>query len=221
MAGLELPVQNGEIFQKRSIDDCRALARPLRELLLGLYDLAGAAPFLGGQEEAARSLRKSLRTVQRNTAALVQAGLVFERRRQRGLNAVILLHPIVAAFAAAERHQPSRARYQRKAPQYKPARTAIRSTSLAMRVARIRRQDGRPFVPAPYLLELLTAPEYDACVAAANADTNQPLLGVPEVDHELRMILLTKVARERHRAHTLAWIAVGIGRDPFQMSLAA
>lgn len=215
MAGLELPVENA--FSGRTIADCRSLPRPVRELFLRLHDLVGPGPFIGGQNELAHALGRSLRTVQRNLAALINAGLVIERRRQRGLTAVLLLHPVVTTYAATERIQPSRPRYARKEPRYTERATAVERASAAFAVASVRRKDGRPFVPAPYIIDLLSASERDACLAALTRHgLKARFFGLEDLDAEIAEHLYRMLKRQHHRAYTLAWIAVGVGRDPFQ-----
>lgn len=219
MAGLEIPVSEG--FSALTLAHCRALARPARELFLRIYDVVGPGPFMGGQTDLAQALGRSLRTVQRNLATLIRAGFIIERRRQRGLNAILVLHPIVSAYAAAERHQPSRPRYVRKAPRYVD-RIPVTQDSAAYRVALVRRDTGGPFVPVAYIAQLLTEAEWDACVAVLLKEgRGATFFGLEHVDAELADYLQRRLKREHYRAQTLAWIALGVGRDPFQMRFTA
>jgi hypothetical protein len=192
-------------FPKRSEVDFRALPRPARELLLALWGLTGGIPYESGQAALAAAIGSSERTVRRNLAVLVAAGMVREQQH-RGIGEPdrLLLHPATGSFALAETVSPSRARYERKA---QPAvRLRLDGDHALVRCASVRRPDGSRFLSVPYLLDLLSERERDALAATALAGA--PLCDDPGLANDLLAYFERQVRRERFRAAELARAAI-------------
>jgi hypothetical protein len=165
-----------------------------------IYDASPQGVFAGGQATIAKALGRDLRSVKRAVAVLLREGFAVERRRGPGQPAVLALHPSAAVFAAAERVAQKR---------LAPGGFPLVSPSVALAVARTRRPDGSLFVPPPYVLELMTPAEVEACTLAV-ATGSERLCEDQAVSEALVRLFQRRAAHERHRRSEWARIAMRV-----------
>jgi hypothetical protein len=200
------PGSSPSLFPERGLAAFAALPLPARRALLAILQAAPAGVYTGGQPALAAALGKVLRSVERAVAVLLREGFVLERRCGPGRPAVLVLHPATALFAAAERGARQHGDLQRSG-------FPLSAPSVALAVGAVRRSDGTPFVPAPYLLELMTAAERDACVLAV-ASGAERLCADEAVSQALVALFRRRAKHDRLRASERARLLLrATGRD--------
>ena len=189
-----------EAFPQRTVAAFQSLPKAGRRAYVAIHAASNAGLYQGGQAALATILGRDLRSVKRAVALLLREGFLIERRRGPGRPAVLALHPSADLFVATERTRPAATRTA-------GAQLALVPPSVALEVASVRREDGSLFVAAPYVLDLMTPAERDACTIAVSAGADR-LCDDALVSAALMELFQRQTAHERFRRAELARVAL-------------